>query len=300
MNIIRNILVPVNFSKSSKNAVKTAIAMCKRHDAELHLMHIVDTEQLIPTAGMNIPLTGLEDKMIYEITQKLRQYAHDISTAEGVVCHTYCDSGFVPYAISEKAKDLRADLIVIGGRNRNSISNLLPGNTAYNVVKQATQPVLIVPATSKSIHFKNILMPVRPILNISEKYEFIKPIIKKNGASVFVMGAANEYEPQKYQAMKNVISKTVEDMEKHQVPTEQEYYFGSKLADAVIEKSRKLRSDLIVITTTFNRSVKQFFVGSYTRKIANNNNTPVLCIKPYNMVLEDYDMQMQLKTPSLS
>ncbi|HSC39458.1 MAG TPA: universal stress protein, partial [Chitinophagaceae bacterium] len=39
---INNILFPTDFSTLSQNALNTAIAMCKRHNARLHLLHVVE------------------------------------------------------------------------------------------------------------------------------------------------------------------------------------------------------------------------------------------------------------------
>jgi len=44
----RNILVATDFSPSCKDAIDTAIALCKKHQAALHLMHVVENRYLLP------------------------------------------------------------------------------------------------------------------------------------------------------------------------------------------------------------------------------------------------------------
>lgn len=38
---IKNILVPIDFSEPVNNALEVAIAMANRHNADIHLLHVV-------------------------------------------------------------------------------------------------------------------------------------------------------------------------------------------------------------------------------------------------------------------
>ena len=57
--LIKNILVPVNFTNSAENAIHIAIAMCKRHDASLHLLKVNKESDFPYPSGKNALLIGI-------------------------------------------------------------------------------------------------------------------------------------------------------------------------------------------------------------------------------------------------
>ena len=44
---IKKILLPTDFSDLAGNALYTAIAVSKRHNAELHILHVVENRLLV-------------------------------------------------------------------------------------------------------------------------------------------------------------------------------------------------------------------------------------------------------------
>ena len=53
---IDSILVYLDYSDASLNAVESAIGMCKRHRATLHLVQVLDKQYIFPTAGVQAPV----------------------------------------------------------------------------------------------------------------------------------------------------------------------------------------------------------------------------------------------------
>jgi nucleotide-binding universal stress UspA family protein len=140
-----DILVPVDFSPTSINAVRVALGIAAP-DGDLTLLHVIDQEFVedAVAAGM-----GSSD----EINAKLRQQAESnfASALEGIQTGeveiermVVVGSPFVE--ILKIARDLDLPMIVMGVRGRSTApEEILFGSTAEKVLRGARVPVLCVP-----------------------------------------------------------------------------------------------------------------------------------------------------------
>jgi nucleotide-binding universal stress UspA family protein len=140
-----DILVPVDFSPTSINAVRVALGIAEP-DGDVTLLHVIDTEFVedAVAAGM-----GPSD----EITAKLRaqaesNFANSLEgiKAEGVDIERMVVVGSPFVEILKIARDLDLPMIVMGVRGRSTPSEeLLFGSTAEKVLRGTRVPVLCVP-----------------------------------------------------------------------------------------------------------------------------------------------------------
>lgn len=276
---IKNILVPVNFSEASNNALQTAIAMCKRHNATLHLVNVLESELLVPMAGMQVPATGIVAELELSREENLANMADAIQRNHGLSCRYYTEAGFIPYVICAKAEELDCDLVVTGTAGT-KVKKIMRADNAMAILKNCSIPVLIVPSGRRVLDFRNILFPVRPVLNALSKYKTVFPIIKKNNARVLLMGAINEQEGEKVKTIKQMVDSTAVQMKSQNIHVDRKLYFGKGIAREIIATSNRKNTDLLVITAALRRGLKQFFVPGFVQKMINESVIPVLCVKP--------------------
>ncbi|HWS55906.1 MAG TPA: universal stress protein [Pyrinomonadaceae bacterium] len=140
-----DILVPVDFSPTSLNAVRVAVGLAEP-DGDITLLHVIDKEFVddAVAAGM-----GASD----EITARLREQAEAsfASALEGLSAGEVSVERMVvvgsPFVeILKIARDLDLPMIVMGMRGRSTpTEELLFGSTAEKVLRGARVPVLCVP-----------------------------------------------------------------------------------------------------------------------------------------------------------
>jgi len=142
-----DILVPVDFSPTSINAVRVAVGIASP-GGDLTLLHVIDHDFVedAVAAGM-----GSSE----EITSRLREQAESnfASTLEGLDTNDANVERMVvvgiPFVeILKIARDLDLPMIVMGTRGRSSTQeaeDLLFGSTAEKVLRGTRVPVLCVP-----------------------------------------------------------------------------------------------------------------------------------------------------------
>jgi nucleotide-binding universal stress UspA family protein len=140
---LNRILLPTDFSECSSEATAYAFAMAERFDAELHLLHVLETHLSAPQFGMGLAVPGLveesEDKALKALA-KLPSAAWNED--RNVVLATAKGPPFLE--IIRYAKDKEIGMIVMGTHGRSGLAHALIGSVAERVVRKASCPVLTV------------------------------------------------------------------------------------------------------------------------------------------------------------
>ncbi len=147
MDFADHILVATDFSEPSERAVDAAAVLAKQLGAKVTLLHSFDPDVLVPPGAIPHP-AQYRDKIAQEmttaVTEKLREIARtkladvpDVDTA--AVTHRSPAGG-----ITEHARALGADLIIVATAGRTGLGHLLIGSVAEKVVRHAHCPVLAV------------------------------------------------------------------------------------------------------------------------------------------------------------
>ena len=276
---IKNILVPIDFSETSLNAVNTAIRMGKRHGATLHLLHVISPKYFYPTAGIQAPVFTLSEEILRSNIDNLNNYCASIKRNHKVNCISHSQVGAIVSATCKTAESENCDIIVIGTNTNSNALGYLSGNVAYSVLKESKCPVLTVPASKRINMFKKVVFPVRPVANAISKYDFSKEILNKNDSTVHIIGALQTEDTAKYADIRRLVHNVEGTLEKEMLDHSSEYHFSKNIAKNLLATCSKLSADLIIITASTQRSLKQYFSGNYTQKIINNDEAAVLCIK---------------------
>lgn len=142
---IREILIPTDFSKSSRRAVEYGVEMALRFGAKIHLLHVF--QPLPPLAG-DYPTTSPElltgGISTLNQSQALMGSLSDEMVKKGVPVTTHCREGFPYDEIMKLAGAQHVDLIVMGTHGLTGLSHVLLGSVAEQIVRNSPCPVLTV------------------------------------------------------------------------------------------------------------------------------------------------------------
>jgi universal stress protein A len=145
---VRNVLVPVDFSEPSRQAVRCAMHFAQRFDSKLTLLHVVEP---VGTPDFEaFPLAAGPEK----VERSVKAQIHQLCKKEGLQAPLLQDvqvrQGRAYNEIVEAARSLKIHLIIIATSGRTGLAHVLLGSTAERVVRYAPCPVLVVRQTSCS------------------------------------------------------------------------------------------------------------------------------------------------------
>jgi nucleotide-binding universal stress UspA family protein len=134
------ILVAVDHSEISDRAVAAARDLAVLSTGEVWVLHLRERETRAKT-GVVPP-----DESAAEANAAVAASV-DVLTRAGVKAHGEVRNTIFGYAAREivnDAKEIDADVIVMGSRGRGDIAGLLLGSTAHKVIHLSDRPVLVV------------------------------------------------------------------------------------------------------------------------------------------------------------
>jgi nucleotide-binding universal stress UspA family protein len=277
---IKKVLVPIDFSTVSLNALETAVAICKRQLATLTLIHVVENTYVLfpPEAG---GATGaILPDLVKNANETLNELAKKLRTNHDLVINHIVQSGNPADEICRWALHKELNLIVMGTHGASGLREFFLGSNAYRVVKNSPCPVLTIPGSNTWIDFKKILFPIRMVRNALDKYDVVRPIIQKNGSSMTIAGIVKKNDATGFIEMKELVDTVQSKISEDDVIFQSEIHYCEDVSKQVLSISESEKPDLIVITATLDSSLKDFFLGPYTQDIVNHAQYPVLSIRP--------------------
>jgi universal stress protein A len=141
----RSVLVPMDFSGKSRQALAYALPLAQQAGARVSLLHVLQPVQIYPAP---LPLEGglIEQDLKLQkrdAARHLDRLAADL-IPDGLRGRNLIGIGHPGQVITDTAKRQRIGLIVMSAKGRTGLSRLLLGSTAEFVVRHATCPVLTV------------------------------------------------------------------------------------------------------------------------------------------------------------
>lgn len=149
MKAFRKILVPVDFSPSSRVALEYAVTLAARFQSTVDVLHCWEVPaylrpDLTVWSG-EVSLT-LADHARREAEKAMKEFLADVKPAEGIQIAPRVVSGAPYVTILGAIEEGKCDLVVMGTHGRTGLSHMLLGSVAERVVRHAHCPVMTVRA----------------------------------------------------------------------------------------------------------------------------------------------------------
>ncbi len=150
--MIKNILVPVDFSEYSKGALRYAAQFAGIFNSKIFLIYVV--EPMIYPADFSmgqVAIPSSDVDMHSRAEEELKKLSAEFSNNLAVEIIIKTGKPFVE--INETAAEKDIDLIIIATHGHTGVEHLLFGSTAEKVVRKAPCPVLTLREPIKGFQF---------------------------------------------------------------------------------------------------------------------------------------------------
>jgi nucleotide-binding universal stress UspA family protein len=305
---IKNILVPVDFSEMSFEAIDAAKNFAARFHATVHLLHV--HEFYYPAACFGAAPLGLPAAVpdwSYTIAQQMEasllQKLRDIAVQSGLSAdHCYVERGAPVFdEICQFVRTIGADLIVAGTHGRGTFQHVLLGSTAERLVQHSPCPVVVTrPKTlagagrnGERHRIHRILVPVDFSDQARVGLDYAIELARKVDAEITVLhvidfGSALTadgyvmYDLSRYQEIACEEAQLEMRRFLKSVNFEGVRFFSKVVADLFIDginsTINKDRIDLLVTTTHGRTGFKHVLIGSIAERMARRADCPVLVV----------------------
>jgi nucleotide-binding universal stress UspA family protein len=141
---IKKVLIALDYDETAEKVAVQGFAMAKAMNAETILLHIISEQPVYYSSyaymrEWRVDILGDLEKSVHEFLNKVKKSLGDDSI------QTVVEFGEIAATILGTAKDVNADIIVIGSHSRKWLENIILGSQAADVLKKATIPLYIIP-----------------------------------------------------------------------------------------------------------------------------------------------------------
>ena len=299
---IRSVLVAVDFSPPSLEAVRFALPVVKEFEADLHLVHVVEPDYPLSSLAA-MPLIVPE----VEVGHRVRRHLQELAKKHGLDLereNIHALRGRPFEEICRLARAQAIDLIVMATRGNTGLKHLALGSTAERVVRYAPCPVLVVRgAEAKKAGgngkartlpaLRKILVPLdfsdcsMQGLNYAQALarQFKAGLILLNSVSVQYFITNDEYTRYDYPLLmeeaEKASQKHMRDLVKktdwHGIKVEPSLQAGHA-GQQICAQARDQEVDLIVTSTHGTTGFKHLMLGSTAEYVVRHAPCPVLIV----------------------
>lgn len=192
---INNILVPVDFSKCSKNALHIAIDIAKASGAKIHMLNAVHVHTPHPDFTGGTLIDAIIVNYENQVKQSFQELESEMVELQEVPHEAERFISYLTDAIYTQSQNKNIDLIIMGTRSEHDGMETLLGTRASDVIESAVVPVLVIPENITSFNPRKIGFAAGlDDINNSKRIKFISDFARHFMAEVLIFSVTEELE----------------------------------------------------------------------------------------------------------
>ncbi|MBX2891584.1 MAG: universal stress protein [Saprospiraceae bacterium] len=278
---MKKILVPIDFSPNSKNALWVAAEIAAKSGARLELLHvnvatIYSTPPEYARAVAHVEDPEYDDSAISAL-EKLSLELSENPVFAKLKIDMRVEDGFLHTSIREVSEVDTVDLVVMGTKGASGLKEFLIGSNTEKVIRTAPCPVLVVPEGVERLDVKTVLLPstlkddqqgiFRYLAKWQKIFGFTVKVLYLNNPAGFPTDGSAE-------AMKNRLAEAA-GLEKPDVVMTMSAFFEDS---TILSAAEHYDADMIAMATHQRQGLSHVLFGSVTEDTINHSKLPVLAV----------------------
>ncbi len=267
---MKKIIVPLDFSDDSVNALDFAVSIAKKTEAEIVMLNVIKTSRFDFFKGVeNVATKGDFETLISRYKDFASRIQYKIR------------KGKVYREIVEEAIEQKAFLIIMGSHGISGFEEIWVGSNTFRVVSEAPCPVVTLRKEFQKRSIDKIVLPIDTTFESRQKIPMTVEIAKLFDAEIHIRGVCiNEVENELIK-VKKYVAQTREVIEKQGVSKIVDSFAeGKNKSKMALDYANEVGADLISIMTEQEEDFSINLMGSYAQYMVHHSNVPILACHP--------------------
>lgn len=267
---MKRILIPTDFSKNAKLALKYAIDIANHFGSTLYVLHTFQTTTVTGSFETidQVEKTDREEELA-ELINEMKPLLNGSAHIEGIV-----KKGPSVDMICQTAEKLKVGMIVMGTTGADGMKKMFLGSTASNVILETSKPVLAIPKDFKEFRITNIVLAADT--KKIENQAVLKPLVDlatKFGAVLNLLTVVDGENPQSQtdNTIQEYLQKGGVDSAYHKVNSQD-------VVKGILEFIDQENVDMLCLIHHNRGFIQNFFHSSVAEKIAFASKVPLLVL----------------------
>ena len=274
---MQKILVPTDFSEQANNAVDLASKLAQKTGAEVILLHVVEDNSVtsVHVTG-EIDMPDMQDRLfVLKLIEKAKNNLADIITEySDINIREEMRIGNAYHNIKDIIIDQDVDLVVMGTKGTNTLTEVLMGSNAEKVVRHAACPVLTLRQGADDTNFENIVFAT----GLQDQDDTCTQVVR-DFQSIFdaKIHVVRINTPNNFESDYQSVPALKEYAEKCGFANYDIHVFNDvSEEDGIIHFADSIKADMIAMATHGRTGFAHLLTGSIAEDVVNHAKRPVL------------------------
>lgn len=271
---MKNIIVGIDFSPNSINALKHAVAISLKSGGALHLVWVKSpsTTKIIDT-DIKENISQIVQTKLSELLKACKAEAPK-SEARSVILEGKPANEMIKYA-----SNLPDSLIVIGTHGASGFEEMFVGSNAFKIVSMSPVPVMVLrEGIQINRDLTQILVPIDTSFETLQKMKYAMKFAKAFSAKILLLGLISE-QPETKHIVSVQLGHAMRMLEQANIRHDwTSLEIKGNISKEVVDFAKKLDVNLMIIMREEEQEFSDFWLGTTTRQILNTTPMPLLII----------------------
>ncbi|MBM3404526.1 MAG: universal stress protein [Bacteroidetes bacterium] len=272
---MKKILVAVDFTECSLNALEHAISIAQHCKKDVHMLW-VNKEPEKKEMFVDAP-DDLTQEAIKHFDELIKRYKP--SMPEGCVIDYKIRTGKIYREVVAEALETETVLIIAGTHGASGFEEFWIGSNANRIISASECPVITIRG-GIDIHrpLKRIVLPVDSTLETRQKAPFTTYLAKCHNAEIYILSIYSSKVKAVIRLVDIYADQIAKYLDQEGVVYHRDSIYADNITDSTIEYAEKIDANLISIMTEQETKASNLWLGPYAQQMVNRSPFPVLSI----------------------
>jgi nucleotide-binding universal stress UspA family protein len=273
--LMKNFIVPIDFSSESLNGLKMAILFSQKAQVHIHMVNIIQK-------------VAENDKKAYDAEYhqaeaKFREIADNFKPmlGNGSTLNYTIGKGRVYQEVVNQAQLYTDPVITASTHGASGFQELFIGSNTFRIISATDKPVIALRKNSCPEEIVRIVLPIDISADSRQKVPFTTELARLFGAEIHVVGIQSSRNLVTRHKIRTYVSQVCGYIQ-GKTTCESNEVFGDNVPDLIVNYASTVKANLISIMTERSSGLS-LLIGNTAHQILNKAEIPVLCITPKNI-----------------
>jgi nucleotide-binding universal stress UspA family protein len=278
---MKKILVAIDFSECSINALEHAITIANKAEAGVDMIFVIKPESSrdMFTEGPQTLSSMVKDKfdeLIEKYQPTLGKNKMGYLIREGKIYHE----------IVKEADKKEIFLVMAGTHGASGFEEFWIGSNANRIVSALRKPVITIRGgVNINRHLERIVLPLDSTPETRQKVPLTAYLATIFNAEIHILRVYTSVVQAVTRKVDSYAEQIVKHLEEENVRYVLESVKADNLTDSTIEYALKVNANLISIMTEQETAAKNLVLGPYAQQMVNHSPIPVLSVHPKELLV---------------
>ncbi|TMI95750.1 MAG: universal stress protein [Bacteroidetes bacterium] len=272
---MKTIVVPVDFSDISNNAMEYAVGLARNTGSSILLFHAYQ----VPVSMTDVPivLVSVED-LQKNAESKMAQVKKSVEQATSEAVNVYAETklGDTVDELENICNHVKPFAVVMGTKGATGLERVFFGSTTLTTIKHLTWPVIVVPPGKNYSTIKRVgfACDFREVVKTTPTH-FIKEFVREFNAELHVLNVDwknSHFKPETPE--ESVLLHTMLE----ELNPKYDFIDDANIEAGIEKFAEKNNLDLVITIPKKHKLLEGLFRKSHTKDLVFHSHIPIMCV----------------------